>query len=182
MLSDTLFDAIQEIEDYQRAYPDIYDGHKDHVEIVKKVMASLQGILDECPRSYPVNFAATLSEDQKAWFRLTCEAQIARWVECLRMLGPVTGEELVKKLADAIQRQDAVLAQRVRNEDQEPAEEDDDNTTPENLEGKETRTFRARWCGHCEIEARTKEEAFDIHAHMAAEDILKQPIFNGIEE
>ena len=50
------------------------------------------------------------------------------------------------------------------------------------LPGKETRTFRAAWYGHVEVEARTKEEALNIHADMAAENILKQLIFNGIEE
>jgi hypothetical protein len=38
MLSDVLSDAIDKIEDYQREYPRIYDDHKGHVEIVKKVM------------------------------------------------------------------------------------------------------------------------------------------------
>lgn len=183
MLSDTLFDAIQEIETYQRDIPEWYDDHKDHINVVKKVMASLMGILDGVPRSYPPNVADTLSDDQKAWFQVTCEAQIARWVECLRLLGPVTGEELVKKLDDAIQRQDAMLEARQRNKAQKPTEETDaDETTPEAPEGHETRTFRAVWCGHVEIEARNKEEAADIHADMTAEAILKQLIVDGIEE
>jgi hypothetical protein len=57
-----------------------------------------------------------------------------------------------------------------------------DGRMPAEVTGQGTRTFRARWCGHVEIEAQSKEEAFDIHADMAAEDILKQLIFNGIEE
>ena len=122
MLSDVLSDAVAEIEEYQRDIPEWYDEHKDHIEIVKKVMVSLQTILDGVPRSYPVNYADTLSEGQKAWFLATCKAQIARWVECLRVLGPVTGEELVKKLDDAIQRQEALLANRLANEDHEPTE------------------------------------------------------------
>lgn len=113
MLSDVLFDAIQEIEEYQRDYPDYYDDNKTHIEVVKKVMASLMNILDEVPGSYPANIADTLSDHQKEWFRVTCEVQFARWAEHLRLLGPVTGEELVKKLDDAIERQEAMLADKV---------------------------------------------------------------------
>ena len=135
MLSDVLSDAVAEIEEYQRDIPEWYDEHKDHIEIVKKVMVSLQTILDGVPRSYPVNYADTLSEGQKAWFLATCEAQIARWVECLRVLGPVTGEELVKKLDDAIQRQEALLANRLANEDHEPTEMRDGDGTPPKVFG-----------------------------------------------
>jgi hypothetical protein len=116
MLSDVLSDAIGKIEDYQREYPRIYDDHKGHVEIVKKVMGSLMAILDEVPTSYPANIADTLSNDQKKWFRVTCEAQIARWAERLRLMGPVSADELVKKLDDAIERQEAMLAQRQNKE------------------------------------------------------------------
>jgi hypothetical protein len=70
----------------------------------------------------------------------------------------------------------------VANPDQPALQGDDDATTPEDVEAKEIRTFRAVWCGYVEIEAQSKEQAFDIHANMAAEDILKQLIFNGIEE
>ncbi len=104
-------DAISSIEDYQREYPDIYDDCKEHVEIVKTVMASLMNLLDEAPVSYPPNLAETLSEDQKAWFGVTCEANIARWAERLRLLGPVAADDLVTRLNDAIQRQEAILAE-----------------------------------------------------------------------
>ncbi len=111
MLSDVLSDAISSIEDYQREYPDIYDDCKDHIEIVKKVMAALMNVFDESPVSYPPNLADTLSDNQKEWFRATCEANIARWAERLRLLGPVTAEELVGKLDEAIQGQEAMLAE-----------------------------------------------------------------------
>ena len=75
MLSDVLSDAIGKIEDCQREYPYIYDDHKGHVEIVKKVMGSLMALLDEVPTSYSANIADTLANDQKKWFRVTCEAQ-----------------------------------------------------------------------------------------------------------
>ncbi len=66
--------------------------------------------------------------------------------------------------------------------DQPVTQVGDDATTPEDLEAKETRTFRAVWCGHVAIEAQSKEEALDIHADMTAEKILKQLIFSCMEE
>jgi len=183
MISDTLCHAIQQIEDYQRNYPEWYDDHKGHIEVVKRVMGSLQGVLDGVPLSYPPNVGDKLSDDQKARLRVMCEANIAMWAEGLRLLGPVTGKELVEKPNDSIQRQDAILAERLRNEEQElSGESGDDGTTPAQPEGRETRTFRARWCGHVEIEAGTKDEALDIHGRMNAKDILDQLIFDGIEE
>ena len=70
----------------------------------------------------------------------------------------------------------------VANPDQPVTQGDDEETPPEDLEGRTTRTLRGVWCGHVEIEARSRDEALDIHADMAAEDILNQLIFNGIEE
>ena len=40
---------------------------------------------------------------------MCCEANIARWIAALQLLGPVTAEEIVSKLVDAIERQDAFL-------------------------------------------------------------------------
>jgi hypothetical protein len=57
-----------------------------------------------------------------------------------------------------------------------------DETRPQDLDGNEKRSFRAQWCGHVEIEARTKEEALDIHTKMAAQEILDQLVFDGIKE
>ena len=42
MISDVLFDAIYSIEEWQREYPECYDAHTEHIEIVKQVMSSLQ--------------------------------------------------------------------------------------------------------------------------------------------
>lgn len=52
----------------------------------------------------------------------------------------------------------------------------------QHLDGNEKRSFRAQWCGHVEIEARTREEALDIHAAMTTKEILDQLVFDGIKE
>ena len=56
------------------------------------------------------------------------------------------------------------------------------DTTSAQPEGRRDTTFRAQWCGHVEIEARSREEALGIHEKMNAEEILGQLIFDGIEE
>lgn len=112
MLSDVLCDAIHEIKEWQQRAPEWYDDHREHIEIVKKVMDSLLLTLDSVPLSSSPSIAETLSDKQKTWFRTTCEANIARWAEHLRLLEPITGEALVKKLDDAIQRQEAMLKER----------------------------------------------------------------------
>ena len=109
MISDIMCDAIHEIEQWQRDCPEWYDGITDHIELVKKVMASLMNRLDEVPVEFRPNLAATLSPKQQEWWRVTCEANIARWAERLRLVGPVSPEEVVARLDDAIQRQDAML-------------------------------------------------------------------------
>jgi hypothetical protein len=109
MISDTLHDAIQEIEDYQRNFPDCYGGLSDDIELVKKVMSALQARLDEPPHEYPLDIADTLDPDERERWRVTCEANVARWVERLRLLEPVSAEDLVGKLDDAIKRQEAML-------------------------------------------------------------------------
>lgn len=109
MISDVMYDAIGDIEYYQRELPDIYDAVEDHIGIVKKVMRSLAVILGEPD---PPSIPESLLEDEKDWYRVICEAQIARWAERLRALVPITAEELATKLNDAIQRQEALLAKR----------------------------------------------------------------------
>jgi hypothetical protein len=136
-------------------------------------------ILDEVPTSYPANIADTLSDDQKAWFCVTCEAQIARWAERLRLLRPVTPDELVKKLDDAIHRQEAMLAQRWNNE--RPSEcfglcggttnklenrERTDMTTIHYIQVSETVTYGVLLA----IEANSEKEARHAAERIAAED------------
>ena len=35
MLSDVLFEAMQDIEFYQEAYPDLYDHYREELEVIK---------------------------------------------------------------------------------------------------------------------------------------------------
>lgn len=108
MISDTISDALHEIEEYQRSDPEWYDALAEHIEIVKKVMASLMNRLDEVPvEEYA--FPQSLTEEQREWWRITCEANVARWVQRLRLLGPVSKEQLVEQLGDAIEQQEALL-------------------------------------------------------------------------
>jgi hypothetical protein len=109
MLSDTLFKAIQEITCYQKEMPECYNDSREHLEIVKTVMHSLQQVLDTPPLLVGAKVADALSQDQRRWWRACCEANIARWVERLRLLGPVSSEELIEKLGGAIERQDALM-------------------------------------------------------------------------
>ncbi len=109
MISDTLFDAIDEIEAYQLNHPECYDELKGDIEVVKMVMSGLQERLDQPPFEYPFDIAETLNADQRYRWRVTCEANIARWTERLRLLGPVTPDELIGKLDDAVKRQEKML-------------------------------------------------------------------------
>ncbi len=109
MISDTLFDAIDEIETYQMKYPECYGELKDDIEVVKKVMSGLQERLDQPPCEYPFDIAETLNAEQRYRWRVTCEANIARWIERLRLLEPVSAEDLVGRLDDAIRRQESLL-------------------------------------------------------------------------
>ena len=67
MISDTLHDAICEIEDYQRAWPESYSDWADDIEVVKKVMAALMNRLDQ-PLGAP-NIAETLSPKERERFK-----------------------------------------------------------------------------------------------------------------
>ncbi|MGA7766015.1 MAG: hypothetical protein WCA27_07285 [Candidatus Sulfotelmatobacter sp.] len=49
MISDVLFDAIADIEDYQKKQPEAYDGVKDDIETVKEAMLGLVRKLDAVP-------------------------------------------------------------------------------------------------------------------------------------
>ena len=51
MLSDTLSEAIEEIERYQREMPDVYDYIKEEINQVKEAMRKLQIELDTPPVS-----------------------------------------------------------------------------------------------------------------------------------
>lgn len=115
MLSDTLFESIQEIEHYQREFR-CYDDMSEDIDAVKKVMTALQERLDHPQFEYPLDVAETLSPEQKERWRVTCEANIARWAERLRLLRPVSAEELVGTLDDAIERQAALLDEESRSE------------------------------------------------------------------
>lgn len=117
MISDIMCDAIHEIETWQRDCPEWYDGIADHIELVKKVMASLMNRLDEVPVEFRPNLAETLSPEQQEWWRVTCEANIARWAERLRFLEPISAEKLVGQLDDAIKRQEALLQEPTNTED-----------------------------------------------------------------
>jgi hypothetical protein len=110
VISDVLYDAISEIERYQRDF-DNYEDMTDLIEVVKKVMAGLMNYLDDSQPPDRPNLANILSDEEKAWWRVACEANIARWTERLRLLEPVNVEDLVRKLDDAVQRQEAMLKQ-----------------------------------------------------------------------
>jgi len=48
MLSDMLFDAIQDMVFYQEEYPQLYDAYREEIETLKSLMKQLQIQLD-CP-------------------------------------------------------------------------------------------------------------------------------------
>lgn len=109
MMSDTIHEAIREIERYQREWSDNYGDYRDHIEIVKKVMLSLQHALDAPPHLIRPAASDCLSEDQKRWWRVCCEANVSRWVERLRLFGPIDSGGLAGVLAGAVERQEALL-------------------------------------------------------------------------
>ena len=49
MISDTLFDAVAEIEEYQRGMPKAYADLAAEIGVVKTVMDSLRIVLDAAP-------------------------------------------------------------------------------------------------------------------------------------
>lgn len=46
MLSDTLFDSVQEINDYRSRYPDIYDQYRQRLDDLVAEMSAIQKLLD----------------------------------------------------------------------------------------------------------------------------------------
>lgn len=112
MISDVISDALQSIDDCQSEFPDAYANVADHIELVKSVMASLMSRLDDPFGDEQPRLGDLISEDQRSFWRVTCEANIARWAERLRLLGPVSAEEISSKLHDAIALQEAMLSQK----------------------------------------------------------------------
>ncbi len=49
MIGDVLYDAIQELERYQREMPDSYDDMRDEIEACKNAMRKLRRKLDLPP-------------------------------------------------------------------------------------------------------------------------------------
>jgi hypothetical protein len=49
MISDVLFDAVREIESYQRLFPDVYGPVRDQIEQCKAGMTKLRRQLDQPP-------------------------------------------------------------------------------------------------------------------------------------
>ena len=49
MISDTLSDAVAEIEEYQRDMPDVYADLAVEIDVVKTVMDGLRTVLDAAP-------------------------------------------------------------------------------------------------------------------------------------
>lgn len=110
MLSDTLFEAIAEIDCCEKEFPEIYGHWRDHISIVKAVMGSLMELLDRVPVPNYRSFGTGMTEDKERFWRVCCEANLARWVECLRLLGPLSAEELVQRLDKAVERLEEALA------------------------------------------------------------------------
>ena len=61
MISDTLFDAVDEIEQYQREMPDAYADLAAEISVVKTVMDGLRMVLDAAP-SQAVEFEKLVEE------------------------------------------------------------------------------------------------------------------------
>jgi hypothetical protein len=82
MISDILFDSIQQIDEWQKDSPAAYEAWRNHIDLVKKVMASLREALDEPPFAYAIWYerlrTTELTEDKKRYWRIWCEAGIAR--------------------------------------------------------------------------------------------------------
>lgn len=120
MLSDTIHDAIMDIERYQNDYAKIYDGYREHIELVMAVMHSLMEALDQPPFAFGIWYkqllGTQLTEAQKERWRVWCEAGIARWSERLGLLGPVAEGELVERVRTAVERQQTMLHERPDHE------------------------------------------------------------------
>ncbi len=115
MISDTLSDAIRQIEEYQETSPSQYDEYREHIELVKAVMDSLVEALDEPPFAFGIWYERVLNPnltpEQKVRWEAWCEAGLARWAERLRLLGPVPEDGLLGRIHAAVERQEAMLAE-----------------------------------------------------------------------
>ncbi|MBX3444551.1 MAG: hypothetical protein KF774_19275 [Planctomyces sp.] len=112
MISDTLNNAICEIEEYERERSEVYGAWSEEIALAKKVMAAVMELLQQPSSEHHLNFSETLSPEQMELWRNTCEAEVNRWARLLRSLEPVVGEKVVARLHDAIQRQDALMEER----------------------------------------------------------------------
>ena len=65
MISDVLFHALEEINDWQRKLPQAYDGLHDEIEPVKAAMHRLRVLLDAPPGACPGS-APRLMDDERS--------------------------------------------------------------------------------------------------------------------
>jgi len=114
MIPNTLKNAICEIEEYERSSSANYGAWSEEIAIAKKVMATVMERLQQPSSGSHLDVAEILSPEQKELWRAICEAEIARSAKLLRLLEPVVGEEIVDKLHDAVQRQDALMEEQSR--------------------------------------------------------------------
>jgi hypothetical protein len=105
MISNVLSDAIQDIKTCQREFPDVYFKLTDAIEAVKRDMAAL---MFQCDQPEVEDIEHTLDNNERHRWRITCEANIARWVERLRRLVPCSAEDILLKLDDAIKKEEAL--------------------------------------------------------------------------
>lgn len=112
MISDTLNNAICEIEEYERERSEAYGAWSEEIALAKKVMAAVMELLQQPSSEHHLNFSEILSPEQMELWRNSCEAEINRWARLLRSLESVVGEKVVANLHDAIQRQDALMEER----------------------------------------------------------------------
>jgi len=102
MISDTLCEAIQEIEEYQKRLPEFYDGIKEDIEVVKDVMDSLRERLDEPAVEYTKSTFDGLTDEQRKQWRRTCEIHVRKWIRRLRLVEPISPDEIGELLRDKL--------------------------------------------------------------------------------
>ena len=111
MIGDALSDCIATIEAYERDTPETYDEHRDLLADLKEVMCGVDEIVSAPPIDEKDNrrIVELMDAEKRDRWRLTCEAQIARWIGRLRLLGPITAQHIVEIVEAAIERQEAAL-------------------------------------------------------------------------
>ena len=67
MLSDVLFDAVEQIEEWQRLAPEWYDGLKNEIDAVKSAMNALRERLDDPRSPLETYFAPGTAAREEAW-------------------------------------------------------------------------------------------------------------------